>query len=462
MHYKKPGIQKLIAEHSYRKEIAIKFGDKGFGKRPDTIQYPSDVLELAKQGATSFHASEELWNNPLSLNTGMRKEETDQLRSGWDLVLDIDCKILEYSSIAADLLVKALRHHGVRSISVKFSGNHGFHIGVPFEAFPMRMQGTETRLLFPEAPKKIALYLKEMISRHLGEQILKKDSMENIMKKTGKSFKEIVRGGVLNPFSFLEIDTLLISSRHLYRMPYCFNEKSGLVSVPVEPDRILDFSTESAKPENVRPSDLVFLDRSSAESNEAERLIIQAFDHAREKEKEAENALAKDSRDKRTGNFDDFETLQEAIPEELFPPCIKIGLQGLKDGRKRFLFSLINFLKSAGWDYDMIEKRIGGWNRKNKEELRENVTKGQVRYHKQQNKNMLPPNCSNNAYYKDMGICRPDHLCGRIKNPVNYAKRRALHMNRQTKTRKGNNPKIQGRKTAGTKKQKETSKRRPE
>ena len=32
----------------------------------------------------------------------------------------------------------------------------------------------------------------------------------------------------------------------------------------------------------------------------------------------------------------------------------------------------------------------------------------------------LPPNCSNEAYYKDLGVCHSDALCGRLKNPTNY------------------------------------------
>ena len=60
-YYKREDIQKEIIENAKDKETAIKFGEKGFGKRPDILQYPKDILELAKQGATSFHVSEERW-----------------------------------------------------------------------------------------------------------------------------------------------------------------------------------------------------------------------------------------------------------------------------------------------------------------------------------------------------------------------------------------------------------------
>ena len=29
----------------------------------DTLRYPKEILELALKGVTSFHASEELWDN---------------------------------------------------------------------------------------------------------------------------------------------------------------------------------------------------------------------------------------------------------------------------------------------------------------------------------------------------------------------------------------------------------------
>ena len=36
----------------------------------------------------------------------------------------------------------------------------------------------------------------------------------------------------------------------------------------------------------------------------------------------------------------------------------------------------------------------------------------------------LPPNCDNESYYLDIGICHPDSLCKQIKNPVSYTLRR--------------------------------------
>ena len=103
----------------------------------------------------------------------------------------------------------------------------------------------------------------------------------------------------------------------------------------------------------------------------------------------------------------------------------------MKDGKKRFMFMLVNFLLSTGYDYAAIDAVLEEWNKRNPEPLREVLLKGQVRYAQQTRKKVMPPNCDNTGYYKDMQICQPDGLCGRIKNPVQYAKRRAFLANMQ-------------------------------
>ena len=61
-------------EKENQKEVGIQFNDK-FGARPDVLNNPNDILELAKQRATSFHSSEELWSNPLQLSSNFKKHE---------------------------------------------------------------------------------------------------------------------------------------------------------------------------------------------------------------------------------------------------------------------------------------------------------------------------------------------------------------------------------------------------
>ncbi len=415
-HYKREDVQTAMLESAENKEIAIKYGDKGFGKRPDILKYKRDILEAAKQGATSFHVSEELWKDPLRIDTLMKREDTDELRKGWDLVLDIDSKYWEYSKICTYLLVNALKYHGVNCF-VKFSGNKGFHIGVPFDSFPDEVNGIKTYKLFPEGPRRIALYLENFIRKRLAKKILELDNIEQLQKKTGKKFKDLVKNNEFDPYTVIDIDTILLSPRHLYRMSYCFNEKSGLISIPINPNKVLEFEKEKAQTPIIISS-FKFLDKSKIVKGEAKNLILHAFDYNLKEEE------TKKKYEEYTG---------EAIPEQFFPPCIKKILLGLKDGKKRAMFVLTNFLSSTGYNHDQIENIMKEWNKKNNPPIRENYFVGQVRYFKTQNKKVPPPNCTNMMYYKDIAICLPDNLCNKIKNPVNYTRRKTFYLNKKKK-----------------------------
>ncbi len=415
-HYKRKDIQEAMVNHVENRETSVRYGDK-FGKRPDILQYPSDVLESAKKGATSFHTSEERWLNPLQLNPNLKKRELDDLRIGWDLVLDIDCKFIEYSKIAAHLIIKFLEFKNIKSYSIKFSGNKGFHIGIPFEAFPEKINNQSTHHLFPEAAKKMAAYIFGNIKEPLGKMIAEFEhgNFNEVIKKTGfkeeelKYYKKYELGTEvphLDAKKFLEIDGMLFSSRHLYRAPYSLHEKSGLVSIPFDPKKVLQFSKEWAKP-GCKVSSFVFLDR-QAQSNEANSFVIQAFDFKDPQEEEIKIQRQ------------EMPLPENAIPEACFPPCLHYLQKGLSDGRKRSVFILINFLKKCGWGHEEIKTYLMEWNKKNQDPLRENIIIGQLSSAKNK-KPILPPNCNHSEYYKAFNICKPDGLCRKIKNPVNYA-----------------------------------------
>jgi hypothetical protein len=184
------------------------------------------------------------------------------------------------------------------------------------------------------------------------------------------------------------------------------------------------FEKEMAKQEKINPLNCPkFLDTTNAEKNEAGNLLIRAFDLG------TENIPFKIMlEDEKYKNFQNnkFEDITSAIPKELFPPCILKMLEGLEDGRKRSMFVLTNFLTCVGWNYNKAEELLLDWNRKNKEPLKEGLIKSQLRYHKQRNKKVLPPNCR--SYYQDFHVCMPDSLCERIKNPVQYSKRKTTYL----------------------------------
>src|SRR3989344_6988039 len=196
--YSRKDIQREILDLCKDKEIAVKFGDKGFGKRPDILQFESDVKELAKQGATSFHCSEELWKDPLQLKPGMTRGQMDILRTGFDLVLDVNCKFIDYSKIAAYIIIEALRFNGIQNIGCKFSGGSGVHIAIPFESFPQIVNNVDTKLQFPEIPKAVANYIKSLIKPHLTKEILNLSSLDEIASSLNKQKKDLLENKELN------------------------------------------------------------------------------------------------------------------------------------------------------------------------------------------------------------------------------------------------------------------------
>ncbi len=407
-HYKRPDIQQALVSAAENKEVAVRFGDKGFGKRPDVLLYPKDVLTFAQRGATSFHCSEEHWLNPLQLQTGVDKKTLNELRLGWDLILDIDCPILDYSKIAADLLIQALHHYDIEHVAVKFSGNHGFHIAVPRLCFPERIHDIDIKNLFPEGPRRVASFLGDKIKPFLAKKLLEYEPIHVIAERMKKNIPEIIEQEKLNPYSLLSIDTVLISSRHLYRMPYSFNEKSGLVSIPIHHREILLFDKKQAQWDrinNITP----FLWNLQPKTQEAAKLITESYDYTAKLIQE----IPKEKK------YTENEEITTAIIQDCFPPCMQLLQKGMQDGKKRSLFILTNFLSSIGWNKEQIRQYVEEWNKKNHEPLREVILQGHLRYHGE--KKQMPPNCSNAAYYPSLGICKPDGLCKKIKNPVNYA-----------------------------------------
>ncbi|MBS3155990.1 hypothetical protein J4413_02030 [Candidatus Woesearchaeota archaeon] len=423
-YYSRKDVQKRILEIASNREMAVSFNGQGYGKRPDILQFENDVPELVKSGATSFHFSEEKWSNPLLLEAGMMKKKLDELRVGWDLIIDVDSKNFEFSRQAAFLIIEALKFHDIKNISVKFSGNRGFHIGIPFKAFPKKVNDVDIKLLFPDGPRVVAAYLKYIIKDHLTAKLLENNSLDKISKDLGIEKEKMTENGIFNPFSLVDIDTVLISNRHMFRAPYSLNEKSGLVSAPIKSEDILNFSRETAEIENVK-TDLGYMNDNDFKEEEARNLITQAFDWNQK--------LPSQSSEKVSETKKEFETVKDMIPEGFFPPCMLLGLKGLEDGRKRFLFILLNFLKNTGYDYSQIEKVVSEWNKKNTEPLRDNYINAQISWHKRQKGSLLPPNCDNQQYYPGINICNPDGFCKFIKNPVHYSLRKKRMENQNKK-----------------------------
>ena len=416
-YYSRKDVQRELIRLSKEREVQAWFGEFR-GRRPEIINFEGDIRDLIKQGMTSFHISEERWKDPTRLEAGLSKKQLDEIRIGWDLLIDLDSKNLEFSLIAGDLILEALKFHNVKNYSLKFSGNRGLHIAIPFEAFPIEVNNVNIKNYFPEGIKIIAGYLKSMIQEFLTAKLLSKGSVIEIAKSVGKTEDQLIVNGKFDPYQAVDIDSVLISSRHLFRCAYSVNEKSGLVSIPLK--NISDFNIEDAKIENVKVN-IKFLDEENTVKNEAKELLIQAFDWASKNKKEEIKKVERI-----------YELSKVAIKPEYFPPCITKLISGVKeDGRKRGVFVLVNFLSSVGWGFAEIENLLLGWNKRNYDPLREGYIKSQVSWFKRQNKRVLPPNCENLSYYKSMGIKCEDSVCNMCKNPVNYTYR-LTRMNEKT------------------------------
>jgi hypothetical protein len=386
------------------RECAVRYYDK-FGKRPMYFQYPNDIENLIRGGATSFHVSEERWVNPLLLDKDLSKDQLTDLRKSWDLVIDIDCKVLDISKIFTKLLIDKLEREGIHSMSVKFSGGSGFHLLLPCESFPSSINGQETRKLFPDAPMIISLFLKNELKDSLEKEI-KSYGLDKVAEELHTDKDKFYDDGKFDPYSIIDIDTVLISERHMFRMQYSLNEKKWLVSVPIEKNKVIDFDVEQAEPDKVSTK-IDFFDIPERK-NEASALFIRAYDAFREEPKKDEQEIIKR-----------FVPVNLPLDMNKLPPCIKIISNGLSDGRKRSVFILINFLRNIGRTKEEVLAFLLEWNKKNNPPLKENLIIPQVEY-AFSGKSYPPPNCDAKGYYKFFNVCFPDETCRLIKNPLSY------------------------------------------
>jgi DNA primase catalytic subunit len=500
-YYSRKDVLNVIFEFSKNREISPRYFE-GFGKRPDSFQYPSDISAFVKRGATSFHCSEEHWQDPFQISTDLNQEQMNSLRIGWDLVIDIDCKWIEYSKKAAIAIIKALEFRGVKNILVKFSGSKGFHIIIPKDAFPEEINGVKVSNMFPDYPKAIVLYLKEL-SRPILEDLIKDSndfakvagftgvkcercsniasenfqitlkcstcypphteifsSLKEAYKEKkcpncGKPLKEIksekffvcnkcninslknkndFHEGVIaaDIFKILGLDLQLVSSRHLFRMPYSLHEKTALVSIPISKEKVADFQLSDADPFNIT----VFPITLNPKKDEARELLIQAIDwyktHEAKEKKETifDNSNPLNPNQTNPNNIIEMQKSKlekiniSTLNDSHFPPTILKILSGMEDGRKRGLFILLNFFRSLGFSMQDIEKKLNTWNQLNQPPLKQGYIDAQLKWHAR-NKIIMPPNFDNDIY-KELGILELDELSKKSKNPVSYVIRKAL------------------------------------
>lgn len=409
-YYSREEVQKLLLELGKGREVVGVFGNGGFGTRPNVILYPDDIMTMVRKGVQEFHSSLERWSNPM----GLRADSYEDLRVGWDLILDLDCKDFRHAKLAAGVLFRELEAHGLKAISLKYTGGKGFHLGIPWESMPKELNRKGSVNMFPDVPRQIGLYLKERIRERMERGLLKLNNTEELAEISGKDIGRIVTEEGIDPFQIVDIDPVLISPRHLFRMPYSLNKGTGYVSLPIGIRDLEGFEKEHAHPRGLRFRK-TFL--KPGEEGEASGLFVEAMDWWFIWKKKVERV----SEERRVRP-------SYKVPESVFPPCMKNISMGLPDGRKRSVFMLINFLRSCNWTWKDVEDFIYQWNARNQPPLNENYIRGQLRWSKARKKTVPPAGCGREDY-ESIGVCKPDLVCGgsakTIKNPAAYPFRKS-------------------------------------
>jgi hypothetical protein len=411
-YYSRDDVQQALLSFSRQREVVGVFRNGSYSARPNVILYGNDITAMVRQGSLEFHCSIERWSQPM----GLKPENYGHLRTGWDLVLDLDCKAFEHGRAAAQVFCRALERHGIRGYSVKFTGGTGFHIGVPWEAFPKEIEGKPLLGMFPDLPRSMAAYLRQFVRDDFEEALLRVGDQEVLAQQAGLQMGDLepgpdaAEGQVINPFKLVDVDSVLLSPRHLFRMPYSLNMKSFLVSLPLEPGDVPGFEREKAEPEGMKVARAFFGRRSEGE---ALPLVLEALDWRQKQGKAEQQRKARER-----------PAFEGVVAEEDFPPCVKLISQGLSDGRKRSAFILLTFLRRMNWSWDSMESFVLAWNAKNASPLPENYVRSQIRWHRAQKRDIMPPACEKDGWYPAFGVCRPDETCGgqrkTVRNPVNY------------------------------------------
>jgi hypothetical protein len=419
-YYSKPDVQKAIVEEAKSREVVSVFKDGAFGKRPDILQYPADIEQAVREGSVSFHGSVERWKQPMQLDTGMTKQQLDELRAGWDVLIDIDVPDFDIAKIFVASFVSAIRDHGVAGprIGLKYTGGKSFHMCVPFESLPENIDLKPMAVQYPGAMQKVLEYLKWYTTDALRDSLIAHADPSELAEKVGKSAADIISEEGIEPFKMATMD--IFGSRHMFRLPYSLHEKSLRVSLPIRVEDLGRFRKEDAEPEKVRVHES-FIKSAGGNIRDAQLLVVEAFDWAAKNMEEKPEEMPKAKMKEKP---------MMKITEPNFPPCIQEIYKGLADGRKRSVFLMINYLRNMGWKPEEIEERLMQWNEKNYPPMQSNYIRSQLRWSLNQNRNILPPNCDNENFYKAFNVCKPDMICRNggseitIKNPINYAFRK--------------------------------------
>ncbi len=187
-YYARKEVQEAIYKFCINRETVPRYLE-GFGKRPDVLDYPSDVMTLVKKGATSFHCSEEIWSDPLKISTDMTPDQYNTIKIGWDFLIDIDSKFFDYAKIAAKVLIQALESHGIKNVGIKYSVTGETPLLIEMDGEMRLLEIKEVTKYFKNGKKIKVLSLdknKKIILSDIYNYLEHKDKIYNIFHSQSK------------------------------------------------------------------------------------------------------------------------------------------------------------------------------------------------------------------------------------------------------------------------------------
>ena len=192
--------------------------------QPLVLDSEADLIAALRAGATAFYCS--YWRYP--------QPRKPLQPMGLDLVWTIRAKSggLEFAKEVTAAAVEALIDKGLGEPWVKYSGELGFDLLIPLELVVSGGWSSELELL---------TRVQQALTRYLATRML-----ENFEVRGTCSPLEVKRGGNVCTLAELRM------RRGLLLAPMSLNPRTGLVSLPIDPHRIEEFSVLEASPADAR------------------------------------------------------------------------------------------------------------------------------------------------------------------------------------------------------------------
>jgi hypothetical protein len=214
------------AFYNSRVRTLQRYFNEGGARRPVILDKPEELDHALTLGASAFYCSN--W----------RYQRQDFSRPiGHDLVWTIRAKRggLEFARVATIWVLEALADASVSEPWVKYSGSLGFDLVIPLDMIPCEVQAGGADSLAG---------LQEELTSYIGGYLRER-------------FPNIIVDGVTSPIEIKKGEkTCLLSEfrarRGLLLAPMSLCPETGLVSVPVGPRVIGEFSVFDASPKNAR------------------------------------------------------------------------------------------------------------------------------------------------------------------------------------------------------------------